>query len=77
MARSEMTEHSFFALIQKCKLNSVLKIPVTNVYRLITPQPHPEHGRCVASWSFNCVWFVHPTFLNQSQKCFWNCVRNV
>jgi len=26
-----------------------LKIPVGNVYRLITPQTHPGHGRCVAS----------------------------
>jgi len=49
MARSEMTEHSFFALIQKCKLNSILKIPVANVYRLITSQTHPGHGRCLAS----------------------------
>jgi len=53
MARSEITEHSFFVLIQKWHmLNSVLKIPVANVYRLITPQTHPGHGWCVASWSF-------------------------
>jgi len=31
------------------RLNSVSKIPVPNVYRLITPQAHPGHGRCVAS----------------------------
>jgi len=27
--------------------NSVLKITVANVYRLVTPQTHPGHGRCV------------------------------
>jgi len=34
------------------RLNSVLKIPVANVYRLITPKIHPGHSRCVASYSF-------------------------
>jgi len=34
------------------RLNSVLKIPVANVYRLITPETHPGHSRCVASYSF-------------------------
>jgi len=49
-ARSEMTEHLFFVLIQKWhRLNSVLKIPVLNVYCLITPQTHPGHGRYVPS----------------------------
>ena len=37
-----MTEHSFLVPIQKWyRLNSVLKIPVANVCRLITPQTHP------------------------------------
>jgi len=26
---------------------TVLKIPVANVFRLITPQTHPGHGRCM------------------------------
>jgi len=39
-------------------MNSVLKIPIANFYRLITPQTHPRHSRCVASWTFNYVWFV-------------------
>jgi len=26
-----------------------MKIPVANVCRLITPQTHPRHGRCVPS----------------------------
>jgi len=38
MAGSEMTEHSL-VLIQKWhRLNSVLKTPVANICRLITPQ---------------------------------------
>jgi len=38
------------------RLNTVLKIPVASVYRLITPKTHPRHGRCVASQSFQlCV----------------------
>jgi len=50
MARSEMTENNCFVLIQKWhRLNSLSNIPVANVCRLITPQTHPEHGRCVAS----------------------------
>jgi len=50
MARSEMTEHPFFVLIQKWHgLSSVLKIPVANICRLITPQTHPGHSRCVPS----------------------------
>jgi len=33
-----------------------MKIPVANVYRLITPQTHPGHGRCLASLSFQlCI----------------------
>jgi len=31
------------------RLNSVLKLPVANVYRLMTPQTHSGHDRCVAS----------------------------
>jgi len=26
-----------------------LKVPVANICRLITPQTHPGHGRCVPS----------------------------
>jgi len=51
-------------------LNSVLKIPVANVYRLITPQTHPWRGRCVPSQSFNCVWFVDPTYPESKSKVF-------
>jgi len=50
------------------QLNSVLKIPVGNFCRLITPQTHPGHGRCVASWHFNCAWFVVPTFPESKSK---------
>jgi len=55
MARSEMTGYSF--LVHLKITNSDLKIPVANISHLIIPQTHPEHGRCVASWNFNCVWF--------------------
>jgi len=45
-----MTEYSIVVPIQKRhRLNSVLEIPVANVCRLITPQTHPGHGRCVPS----------------------------
>jgi len=48
---------------------SVLQIPVANTCRLTTPQTHPAgHGRCVASLSFNCVWFVDPTFPESKSK---------
>jgi len=39
----------FLFLSKNDRLNSVLKIPIANVYRLITPQTHPGHGRCVPS----------------------------
>jgi len=69
MARSEITENSFLVFIQKWhRLHSVLKIPVANICRLITPQTHPAHGRCVPSWSFNCVWFVDPTSPESKSK---------
>jgi len=45
-----------------------LKIPVANVCRLISPETHPEHGRCVPSYSFNCVWFVDATFPESKSK---------
>jgi len=47
--------------------NSVLKIPVANFCRIITPQTHPVLGQCV-SWNFNCVWFVDPTFPESKYK---------
>jgi len=50
-----------FLFLSKNGINSVLKIPVANVCRL-NPQTHPRHGRCAASWNFNCVWFVDQTF---------------
>jgi len=59
----EMTEHSFLFLSK-----NVLKIPVANVCRLITPQTHPAHGRCVSSWSFDCVWFVDATSPESKSK---------
>jgi len=40
---------------------SFLKIPVANFCRLIIPPTHAEHGRWVASWNLNCVWFADPT----------------
>jgi len=39
-----------------------LKIPVAKFCRLITPQTHPGHDRCVASWNVNWVWFTDPNF---------------
>jgi len=69
MAISEMTEYSFLVLTEyKAHINSVLKIPDANFCRLINPQTHPGHGRCVASWNFNCVWFVDPTFPESKSK---------
>jgi len=55
MARSEMTRHSFIVLSnydKDCFGDSSCKL-----CPLITPQTHPGHGRCVASWNFICVWF--------------------
>jgi len=44
-------------------MNSVLNFPVVaNFCHLITQQIHPGHSRCLASWNFNCVWFMDPTF---------------
>jgi len=45
------------------RLNSVLKIRVANVYRLITPQTHPGHGRCVAALSFQLCMVCGSNFL--------------
>ena len=62
MAKSEMTGHLFvYCSIQiwhqLCFENSSCKL-----CGLITPQTYPWHGRCVASWNLNCVWFVDQTF---------------
>jgi len=57
------------------RLNSVLKIPVANVYRLMTPQTHPGHGRCVPSWRFNCAWFVDPAFESKSKVLLKLCLE--
>jgi len=57
-----------FLFLSKKDINCVLKIPVANFYRLITPQAHPGHGRCFTYWNFNCVWFTIQLFLNQSPK---------
>jgi len=73
MARSEKTEHSFLVLIQKFHvLNSVLKIPFESVCRLITPQ---ARGRCVASWNFNCIWFMYPTSKSKSKVLLKLCMK--
>ena len=57
-----------FLFLSKNDINSVLKIPVANFCRLITPQTYPGHGRCVASVHFNCVWFVDPIFPESKSK---------
>jgi len=51
-----------FLFLSKHDIKSVLKIPIANFCRLITPQINPGHDKCVASWKFYCVWFVNPTF---------------
>ena len=66
MARSEMTGCYF--LLSKNHINSILKIPVANFCRFITTYTYPGHGRCVASWNFNSVWFVDPTFPESNSK---------
>jgi len=63
-----------FLFLSKNDINSVLKIPVANFCRSITPQTYPGHGRCVASSNFNCVWFVDANCPESSPKYFWNCV---
>ena len=62
----------------KTHMNSGLKIPVANFCRLLTSQTHPGHGRFVASWNINCVWFACPTFPESNSKVqyFWNCAWN-
>jgi len=57
-----------FLFLSKNDINSVLKIPVGNFCHLITPQTHPGHGRCFASWNINCVWFVDQTFPESKYK---------
>jgi len=57
-----------FLFLYKYDMNSVLKIQVANFCFLITAQTHLEHGRHVASWNFNCVWFVDPTFPESKPK---------
>ena len=57
-----------FLFLFKNDINSVLKIPVANFCRLITLRTHPRHSRCVASWNFNCVWYVVPTFPESKSK---------
>jgi len=72
-----MTEHSFLVLIQKChRLNSVLKIPVANVFRLITPQLIlGMAGVCPPKvWIVYGLWLWVQLLLNQSPKCYWNYV---
>jgi len=57
-----------FLFFSKNNINSVLKILVANFCRLMTQQTHPGHDRCVASWNFNCVWFVDLTFPESKSK---------
>jgi len=38
----------------------------------LTPQAHPGHGRPPKVWIVYGLWIQ--LLLNQSQKCFWNCV---
>jgi len=38
------------------------EISVANFFRLITPQTHAGHSRCLASWNFDCVWVADPNF---------------
>jgi len=48
--------------------NSVLKITIANFCYFIVLQTYPGHGRCVASWNFNCAWYVGPTFHESNSK---------
>jgi len=57
-----------FLFLSRNDINSVLKILVENFCRLITPQNHPRHTRCVASWNFTCAWFVVPTCPESKSK---------
>jgi len=57
--------------------NSVSKIPVANVCRLIIPQTHAGHGRCVPSWNFNCVWFADPSFSESNSEVLLKLCMNL
>ena len=57
-----------FLFLSKNDINYVLKIPIANFCRLNTPQSHPRHSRNVASWNFNCIWFMCPTFPESKSK---------
>ena len=57
-----------FLFLFKKDTYSVLKIPVANLCLLITPQTRPGHGKCFASWNFNCVWFMDPAFPESKSK---------
>jgi len=49
-----------------------LKIPVANVWRLLTPQTHPGHV-CPPRVSIAYGLGIQ-LLLNQGPLCFWNCV---
>ena len=74
MARSEMSGHSFLVLIQKlhkfCFENSSRKLLSFNN----SANSPVGQARYVASWNFNCVWVVDPTFpLSKSEMLLKLC----
>jgi len=80
MARSEMTEHSFFVLIQKWhSLQAKLCFESSSCKRL----SFNSSANSSRAWQvcgllkFSIVYGLWiQLLLNQSQNCFWNCVWN-